>query len=63
MSKTQGIQEGNGQYLSVLFVTPIIIDIHGHRCKIYTLVSMIHENVDIVLGFKNVFELEGVINL
>ena len=28
----------------------------------YTLVSEIHENVDLVLGIKNVFELEGVIN-
>ena len=30
--------------------------------KIYTLVSEIHENVDLVLGIKNVFKLEGVIN-
>ena len=30
--------------------------------KIYTLVSEIHENVNLVLGIKNVFELEGVIN-
>ena len=30
--------------------------------KFYTLVSEIHENVDLVLGIKNVFELEGVIN-
>ena len=35
---------------------------HGHRFEIYMLVSKIHENVDIVLGIKNVFELEGVIN-
>ena len=35
---------------------------HGHRFEIYTLVSEIHENVDLVLGMKNVFELEGVIN-
>ena len=41
---------------------PIIVDIHGHRFKISTLVSEIHENVDLVLGIKNVFELEGVIN-
>ena len=61
-SKTQRIQVGNGQYVSVLFVIPIIIDIHGHRFEIYTLVSEIHKNVDIVLGIKNVFELEGVIN-
>ena len=62
-SKTQRIQVGYGQYVSVLFMIPIIIDIHGHRFEIYTLVSEIHENVDIVLGIKNVFKLEGVINL
>ena len=33
-SKTQRIQVGNGQYVSVLFIIPIIIDIHGHRFKI-----------------------------
>ena len=27
------------------------------------MVSEIHENVDLVLGIKNVFKLEGVINL
>ena len=62
-SKTQRIQRGNGQCVSVLFVIPVIIDVHGHRFEIYTLVSEIHENVDLVLGIKNVFELEGVINL
>ena len=60
--KTQRIQIGNGQYVSVLFVIPIIIDIHGQRFEIYTLVSEIHENVDIVLGIKNVFQLEGITN-
>ena len=38
------------------------MDIHGHRFEIYTLVSEIHENVDLVLGIKNVFEIEEVIN-
>ena len=61
-STTQRIQVGNGQCVSVLFIIPVITDIHGHRFKIYTLVSEIHENVDLVLGIKNVFELEGVIN-
>ena len=62
-SKTQRIQVGNGQFVSVLFVIPIIVDIHGHIFEIFTLVSEIHENVDLVLGIKNVFELEGVINM
>ena len=60
-SKTQRIQVGNGQCVSVLFIIPVIIDVHGHRFKIYTLVSEIHKNVDLVLGIKNIFELEGVI--
>ena len=54
-SKTQRIQVGNGQIVSVLFIIPVIIDIHGHRFVIDTLVSEIHENVDLVLGIKNVF--------
>ena len=28
------IQVGNGQFASVLFIIPIIIDIHGHRFEI-----------------------------
>ena len=44
------------------FVIPVIIDIHGHRFKIFTLVLEIHDNVDLVMGMKNIFELEGVID-
>ena len=61
-SKTQRIQVGNGQYISVLFIIPVIIEIAGHRFKIYILVSEIHDNVDLVLGIKYVSELEGVFN-
>ena len=61
-SNTQRIQVGNGQYVGVLFVIPVIIDVHRHRFEIFTLVSEIHENVDLVWGIKNVFELEGVID-
>ena len=49
-SNTQRIQVGNGQYVSVLFVIPVIVDIHGHRFEIFTLVSEIHDNVDLVMG-------------
>ena len=59
---TQKLQVGNGQCVGVLFIIPVIVEIHGHRFEIYMLVSKIHENVDLVLGIKNVFELEGVIN-
>ena len=57
------IQVGNGQYVVVLFVIPVIVDICGHRLEVFTLVSEIHDNVDLVLGMKNVFKLEGVIDM
>ena len=61
-SKTQRIQVGNGQYVGVLFVIPVIVEICGHRLEVFTLVSEIFDNVDMVLGIKNIFELEGVID-
>ena len=60
-SKMQRVQVGNGQFVSVLFLIPVIVDIHGHRFEIYTLVLEIQENVDLVLGIKNISWVEGVI--
>ena len=50
--KHREVQVGNGQFVSVLFIIPIIIDIHGHRIEIYTLVLEILEHVDFVIGIK-----------
>ena len=55
-SCTHRIQVGNEQYVGVLFVIPVIKDIHGHKFEIYALVSEIHENLGLVLG------LEGIID-
>ena len=40
----------------------MITTIQKHRFEIFTLVSEIHQNVDLVRGIKNLFELEGVID-
>ena len=61
-SKTQRIQGGNGQFINVLFIIPIVIDIHGHIFETFTLVSDMYENGDLVFGMKDMFELEGIIN-
>ena len=61
-SKMQRIQVGNGQYVGVLFVIPVIVEIHGHKLEVFTLVSEIFDNIDMVLGIKKLFELEGVID-
>ena len=57
---TTGIQVGNG--IGVLFIILVIMTIQNHRFEIFTLLSKIHENVDLVIGIKNLFELEGVID-
>ena len=49
--------------MTVLFVIPVVIDVYGHRFEVFTLVTEIHDNVDLVLGMKNVFELEGIIDM
>ena len=60
--KTQRIQVGNGQYVGVSFVIPVIVEISKHRLEVFMLVSEIFNNVDMVLGIKNLFEIEGVID-
>ena len=59
----QRVQVGNGWCVAVLFVIPVVIDVHGHRFEVFTLVSEIHDNIYLVLGMKNVFELESVIDM
>ena len=59
---TQRIQVGNGQYVAVLFVILVIIEIYRHLIEVFTLVSEIHDNVDLVLGMKNAYELEGIVD-
>ena len=61
-STTTRIQVGNRQDVGVLFVIPVIMTIQKQIFEIFTLVSEIHENVDLVIGIKNLFELEGVID-
>ena len=61
-STTKRIQVGNRQYGGLLFVIPVIITIQKHRFEVFSLVSEMHENVDLVLGIKNLFKLEGVID-
>ena len=48
---------GNGELVATLFVIPFIFKIGNHLFKIYTLVSEIQQNIDIILGIKNMFEI------
>ena len=54
---------GNGQYVAVVFIVPVIIEVNEHIFEVFTLVSKIHDNIDLVLGMKNAYELEGIIDM
>ena len=55
VSKYKNMPVGNGQYVSVFFITTVIKDTHGYRFQIFTLVSEIQDSVDLVLGKKEIF--------
>ena len=61
-STTTRTQVGNGEYVGVLYFIPVIMMIQNHKFEIFTPVSEIYENVDLVIGIKTLFELEGVID-
>ena len=52
--KTKNILVGNGQYVCVLIVIPVVINIQGYSFEEYTLIKGIHNKVDMIMGIKNV---------
>ena len=61
-SAIRHLQVGNGALVSALFVIPLVFKIQGHKFEVYTLVSEIQDKMDLIIGVKNIFELEGIIN-
>ena len=62
VSGTKDILVGNGQYIGALFVIPVVINLHRHGLEVHTLILDIHDNMDMAMGIKNVYLIEGVIN-
>ena len=61
-STIRNLQVGNGELVAALFVIPFVFKIGKHLFEIYTLVSEIQQNMDLILGVKNMFELEGEVS-
>ena len=57
-----GIKIGNGSIVPTLFVIPLMFITHGHTFEIYTIVAEIDDGMDLVFGFKNMTETEGMLN-
>ena len=51
-SKAKFILLGNGEGANILFIISSITPIMGHMFEIHTIISEIHDNVDLVLGVK-----------
>ena len=61
-SAIRHLHVGNGALVPALFVIPLLFKIQGHIFEVYTLVSEIQDKMDLILGVKNIFELEGIMN-
>ena len=57
-----GIRIGNGSIVPALFVIPIPFMACGHTFEIFTIVAEIDDDMDLVFGFKNMVETEGLLN-
>ena len=61
-STVKNLQVSNGKLVATLFVIPFVFKIGKHLFEVYTLVSEIQQNIDIIIGVKNMFEVEGEIS-
>ena len=61
-STIRNLQVGNGELVAVLFVIPFVFKVGKHMFEIYTLVSEIQQSIDLILGVKNMFEIEGEVS-
>ena len=61
-SMVKNLQVGNGELVATLFVIPFIFKVGKHMFEVYTLVAEIQQNMDIILGVKNMFQIEGEIS-
>ena len=61
-STIRNLQVGNGELVATLFVIPFVFKVGEHLFEVYTLVSEIQQNMDIILGVKNMFEIEGEVS-
>ena len=57
-----GIRIGNGSIVPALFVIPILFMACGHTFEIFTIVTEIDDDMDLVFGFKNMVETGGLLN-
>ena len=57
-----GIRIRNGSIVPALFVIPILFMTCGHTFEIFTIVAETDDDMDLVFGFKNMVEKEGMLN-
>ena len=57
-----GIRIGNGSIVQTLFVIPLLFMSCGHTFEIFTIVAEIDDDIDLVFGFKNMTDTEGMLN-
>ena len=57
-----GIRIGNGSIVQALFVIPLLFMSCRYTFEIFTIVAEIDDDINLVSGFKNMTETEGMLN-
>ena len=57
-----GIRIGNGSIVQAIFVISLLFMASGHTFEIFTIVAEIDDDMDLVFGFKNMTETEGMLD-
>ena len=57
---SKNILVGSVQYVGGII--PVVIILYRHRFEAYTLVSESHDNMNMVMGVKNMYYIEGVLS-
>ena len=58
---TKNLEIGNSTYISIKFITPLFISSNGHVFEIFALVNSSKTNELLLMGMKNLVEMEGVL--
>ena len=58
-SKVPKLQVDNGEVVDTHHVIPLVLKIQQHKFEIFTLVAEIQDSIDLVIGMKNLHELEA----
>ena len=57
------IAAAGGRIIDVQFIINVLLNIHGHRFQVMVMVAPISKGLEVLIGIKNLIEMEGAVDL